>query len=52
MSNLMYKIPLHYSIIGDHPNTYTFSKALAEYVVDSEMDSIPTAIVRPPISID
>lgn len=52
MINLMDKIPSHYSIIGDHPNTYTFSKALAEYVVESEMDSIPTAIVRPPISIN
>ncbi|KAG8225251.1 hypothetical protein J437_LFUL008789 [Ladona fulva] len=35
--------------IGGHPNTYTFTKALAENVVTKEAQGLPTAIVRPSI---
>lgn len=35
------------SVLGNHPNTYTFTKALAEHVVANENGSFPTAIVRP-----
>jgi hypothetical protein len=38
-------------IIGRHPNTYTFSKALAEqYLIESAND-LPIAIVRPSIVV-
>ena len=32
-----------------YPNTYTFSKNLAEQIVSSSSDILPTAIVRPSI---
>ncbi|XP_065343607.1 putative fatty acyl-CoA reductase CG5065 [Cloeon dipterum] len=37
------------SIIGKHPNTYTFTKAMAEHVVWTESGNFPLAIVRPSI---
>ncbi|XP_059482071.1 putative fatty acyl-CoA reductase CG5065 [Neocloeon triangulifer] len=37
------------SLIGNHPNTYTFTKAMAEHIVLNETGNIPTAIVRPSI---
>eukprot|EP01123_Difflugia_compressa_P013503 TRINITY_DN6299_c0_g1_i1.p1 TRINITY_DN6299_c0_g1~~TRINITY_DN6299_c0_g1_i1.p1 ORF type:complete len:487 (+),score=62.86 TRINITY_DN6299_c0_g1_i1:66-1526(+) len=36
-------------IIGSHPNTYTFSKMLAEHIVLEEKENIPLSIVRPSI---
>jgi len=36
-------------LIGKRPNTYTFTKSLAEDVVRSEKDNLPVAIVRPSI---
>ena len=36
-------------IINDRPNTYTFTKALAEYVVSQEANDLPIAIIRPSI---
>ena len=36
-------------IIGDRPNTYTFTKALAEYVISQEAKDLPLAIIRPSI---
>lgn len=36
-------------IIQDRPNTYTFTKALAEYVVSQEAKDLPLAIIRPSI---
>lgn len=36
-------------LIGDRPNTYTYTKALAEYVVQQEQDKLNIAIVRPSI---
>ncbi|XP_052132665.1 putative fatty acyl-CoA reductase CG5065 isoform X1 [Frankliniella occidentalis] len=32
-----------------HPNTYTLTKAMAEWIVQEEADNIPCAIVRPSI---
>lgn len=36
-------------IIGKRPNTYTFTKALAEHVLVKEAGSLPVTIVRPSI---
>lgn len=36
-------------IIKEHPNTYTFTKQLAENLVLKEMAGRPTAIIRPSI---
>ncbi len=36
-------------IISDRPNTYTFTKALAEYVISQEARDLPLAIIRPSI---
>lgn len=36
-------------LIGKRPNTYTFTKSLAEDVVRTEKDNLPVAIVRPSI---
>ncbi|KAF4517874.1 hypothetical protein B566_EDAN001827 [Ephemera danica] len=36
-------------LIGKHPNTYTFTKALAENIVLHEASDLPSAIVRPSI---
>uniref|UniRef100_A0A3B3QT55 Fatty acyl-CoA reductase n=1 Tax=Paramormyrops kingsleyae TaxID=1676925 RepID=A0A3B3QT55_9TELE len=36
-------------LIGDRPNTYTYTKALAEYLVQQESGSLNVAIIRPSI---
>ncbi|XP_059181554.1 fatty acyl-CoA reductase 1 isoform X1 [Centropristis striata] len=36
-------------LISDRPNTYTYTKALAEYVVQQEQDKLNIAIIRPSI---
>lgn len=36
-------------MIGNHPNTYTFTKNLAENLIMSDMSGFPAAIVRPSI---
>jgi len=36
-------------IIGVHPNTYTFSKAIAEHLLLEEKDNLPLCVVRPSI---
>lgn len=36
-------------LIGDRPNTYTYTKALAEVVVQQEQDKLNIAIIRPSI---
>jgi len=38
-----------FRLIGGHPNTYTFTKNLAEAIILKEAANIPTAIVRPSI---
>jgi fatty acyl-CoA reductase len=42
-------INLTHKLIGKWPNTYTFTKAIAEYLVYQECKNIPCAIVRPSI---
>uniref|UniRef100_A0A1A9X2G8 Fatty acyl-CoA reductase n=1 Tax=Glossina brevipalpis TaxID=37001 RepID=A0A1A9X2G8_9MUSC len=37
------------AIIMDHPNTYTFTKNLAENLLMAEMKNMPVAIVRPSV---
>lgn len=37
------------SLIGSRPNTYTFTKALAESMLETEAKNLPVAIVRPSI---
>ncbi|KAJ8924569.1 hypothetical protein NQ315_000718, partial [Exocentrus adspersus] len=39
------------SIIAPHPNTYTYSKRLAETLVAEQLDTMPVCIVRPSIVI-
>lgn len=39
------------SLIGKRPNTYTFTKALAEHMLLKEAGNLPVAIVRPSIVI-
>lgn len=36
-------------LIGKRPNTYTFTKALAEHMLMEESGNLPVAIVRPSI---
>lgn len=36
-------------LIGERPNTYTYTKALAEYMVQQEAGDLNVAIVRPSI---
>lgn len=38
-------------IIGRHPNTYTFTKQLAETMVHDEMKNLPVGIVRPSVGM-
>jgi len=37
------------SLIGDFPNTYTFSKALGERILEKHRGDVPVTIVRPAI---
>ena len=37
-------------LLGHHPNTYTFTKALAEALVNNASDYLPTMILRPSLS--
>lgn len=37
-------------ILGDHPNTYTITKHMAEHEIQKVESSIPCAIVRPSMS--
>lgn len=36
-------------LIGERPNTYTYTKAMAEYMVQQEGGNLNIAIVRPSI---
>lgn len=36
-------------ILGNLPNTYAYTKALAEHLVVEQMDSLPVVIMRPSI---
>jgi len=37
-------------LLEDWPNTYTFSKAIAEYFIKKEEGNIPACVFRPSIS--
>ncbi len=37
------------SLLDGRPNTYTFTKSIAEYVIASEAKGLPLAIFRPAI---
>ena len=39
------------TIIGNHPNTYTFTKSKAEEVIVKDAGDLPVAIVRPSIVV-
>ena len=36
-------------LIGKNPNTYTFTKSLAEYIITRDAKELPVAIFRPSI---
>ena len=36
-------------MVGERPNTYTFTKAIAEQLINEERGSLPISIVRPSI---
>ena len=36
-------------LIGKNPNTYTFTKSLAEYIITRDAKDLPVAIFRPSI---
>ena len=36
-------------VIGERPNTYTFTKAITEQLINQERDNLPLSIVRPSI---
>lgn len=48
--NRNYSFFFIFRIMGDHINTYTFTKALAEHVVNDARNIIRTCIVRPSMS--
>ena len=37
------------NIIGDYPNTYTFTKGLAERMLQKRRGNMPMVIIRPSI---
>lgn len=39
-----------FSLMGDLPNTYSFTKAVTEYMVSTYHPEIPVAVARPSIS--
>lgn len=43
-------LDLQPSLLGEHPNTYTFTKHLAEHEVSKFADRFPCGIVRPSMS--
>ena len=45
----VFEIVFTFSIIDPHPNTYTFTKRLAEMIVSDMNDKLPVVIGRPSI---
>ncbi len=39
------------ALIADRPNSYTFTKSIAEYMVSTEGKDLPVIIVRPSIVV-
>lgn len=48
-SVLYTKITLYFRLLGEWPNTYTFTKSLAECLVKDISNGIPVGIFRPGI---
>ena len=44
--------PMSSRLLGRHPNTYTFTKQLAEHLLAAEREHVKLAIVRPSIGED
>jgi nucleoside-diphosphate-sugar epimerase len=40
-----------FRLIAPHPNTYTYTKRLAEYLVGSQYPDLPVVIARPAIGM-
>lgn len=38
-------------VIGDRPNTYTYTKAIGEQLIGLEREDLPIAIIRPSIVV-
>ena len=51
MKRFLYLNSLCSRILGFQPNTYTFSKALAESVVNDARNDIPAIIYRPAVGM-
>lgn len=52
LTNTAYNIlQLTPSLLGKHPNTYTFTKALTEQMLLEEAEFLPVTIVRPSAGI-
>lgn len=49
ISFLLKFIRVIYRYLGTMPNTYTFTKRLAEQVISDYSESLPCAIIRPSI---
>lgn len=47
-NNIHYKL-VFFRILGDIPNTYSFTKALGEALVVDEMDNLPVIVLRPSV---
>ena len=45
----MNTIPVLSELLGDYPNTYTFTKSITEHLLLSMRGDMPLAIVRPAI---
>ena len=41
---------IHFRLLKEHPNTYTFTKHLAEHEVNKCVSLFPCGIVRPSMS--
>ncbi len=42
-------LPICFRLVGNCPNTYTYTKALAEQLLEKRCGSVPLVIVRPSI---
>lgn len=38
-------------LVGKHPNNYTMTKAVSEFVISNQASDLPVAIVRPSIGM-
>jgi hypothetical protein len=47
--NVIYSAVVICRLLGNCPNTYTYTKALAEQLLEEQCGTVPLAIVRPSI---